>query len=66
MGRHVASVGEMRCAYRILVGKQKGKRPLGRPSRRWEDNIKIDFRVRRVENNSQLKCPNSARVRAAV
>jgi hypothetical protein len=31
-------------AYRILVGKPKGKRPLGRPRRRWVDNIKIDLR----------------------
>ena len=29
--------------YRVLVGKPEGKRPLGRPSRRWEDNIKMDF-----------------------
>jgi len=30
--------------YRVLVGKPEGKRPLGRPSRRWEDNIKMDHR----------------------
>jgi hypothetical protein len=34
----------MRNAYRILVGKPEGKRSLGRPRRRWVDNIKIDFR----------------------
>jgi hypothetical protein len=39
--RHVACMGEMRNAYRILVGKPKGKRPLGRPRCRWEDNIKM-------------------------
>ena len=33
-----------RNAYRILVGKPEGKRPLGRPRRRWEDNIKMDLR----------------------
>jgi hypothetical protein len=33
-----------RGAYRVLIGKHEGKRPLGRPSLRWEDNIKIDFR----------------------
>ena len=33
--------GEKSCAYRILVGKCEGKGPLGRPRRRWEDNIKI-------------------------
>jgi hypothetical protein len=37
-------MGETRNAYRILVGKPEGKRPLGRPRRRWVDNIKIDFR----------------------
>jgi hypothetical protein len=36
-------MGEMRNAYKILVGKSEGKRPLGGPGRRWEDNIKIDF-----------------------
>jgi hypothetical protein len=34
--------GEKRNAYRIFVGKPEGKRPLGRPRRRWVDNIKID------------------------
>jgi hypothetical protein len=37
-------LGEKRSAYRVLVGKPEGKRPLGRPRRRWEDNIRIDFR----------------------
>jgi hypothetical protein len=36
--------GEKRNAYRILVGKPEGKRPLGRPGRRWVDNIKMDLR----------------------
>ena len=40
---HVARMGEERGAYRVLVGKPEGKRPLGRPRRRWEDNIKIDL-----------------------
>jgi hypothetical protein len=30
--------------YRVLIGRPEGKRPLGRPRRRWEDNIKMDFR----------------------
>jgi hypothetical protein len=38
---------EKRKAYRILVGKPEEKRPLGRPRRRWEDNIKMDLRVKR-------------------
>jgi hypothetical protein len=37
-------MGEERGAYRVLVGKPEGKRPLGRPRRRWEDNIKTDLR----------------------
>jgi hypothetical protein len=41
---HVTRVGEKTNAYRILVGKPEGKRPLGRSRRRWEDNIKIDLR----------------------
>jgi hypothetical protein len=40
---HVASMGEGRCVYRVLVGKPEGKRPLGRPRRRWEDNIRMDL-----------------------
>jgi hypothetical protein len=38
---HVARMGEKRGAYRILVGKPEGRRPLERPRRRWEDNIKM-------------------------
>jgi hypothetical protein len=41
---HVARMGEMRGAYRVLVGKPEGRKPLGRPRRRWEDNIKTDLR----------------------
>jgi hypothetical protein len=41
---HVARMGEKRNAYRILVGKPEGKRPLGRPKRGWVDNIKMDLR----------------------
>ena len=40
---HVAFMGKRRGVYRILVGKPEGKRPLGRPRRRWEDNIKMDL-----------------------
>jgi hypothetical protein len=38
-------MGETKNAYRILLGKPEGKRPLGRPRRRWVDNIKMDLRV---------------------
>ncbi|KAJ4444371.1 hypothetical protein ANN_06163 [Periplaneta americana] len=41
---HVARMGESRNAYRVLVGRPEGKRPLGRPRHRWEDNIKMDLR----------------------
>jgi hypothetical protein len=37
-------MGERRGAYRALVGKPEGRRPIGRPRRRWEDNIKMDLR----------------------
>jgi hypothetical protein len=37
--RHVARVGDSKGVYRVLVGKPKGKRPLGRPRRRWEDDV---------------------------
>ena len=40
---HVARMGEERGEYRILVGKPEGRRPLGRPRRRWVDNIRMDL-----------------------
>ena len=40
---HVAHVGERRDVYRVWVGKPEGKRPLGRPMHRWEDDIKMDL-----------------------
>jgi hypothetical protein len=43
---HEARMGKKRNAYRILVGKPEGKRPLGRPRRRWVDNIKILKEIR--------------------
>jgi hypothetical protein len=39
----VARMGEERKVYKVLVGKPKGKRPLGRPRRRWEDGIRMDL-----------------------
>jgi hypothetical protein len=41
---HVAGMVEGRGVYRVLVGRSEGKRPLGRPWRRWEDNINMDLR----------------------
>jgi hypothetical protein len=40
---------------RILVGMSEGKRPLGRPRRRWEDNIKLDFRERRIDETNWIQ-----------
>jgi hypothetical protein len=40
---HVARMGEERVVYRVLVGKPEGRRPLGRPRRRWVDNIWMDL-----------------------
>ena len=39
----MARMGEGRVVHRVLVGRPEGKRPLGRPRRRWEDNIKMDL-----------------------
>jgi hypothetical protein len=41
---HVARMGEVRGVYKVLVGRPENKRPLGRPRRTWEDNIKLDLR----------------------
>ena len=41
---HVACMGERRGVYRVLVVKPEGKKPLGRPKHRWEDNIKMDLK----------------------
>jgi hypothetical protein len=45
---HVARIGEKMNAFRILVGTPEGKRPLGRPNRRWVDNIKINLKRDRM------------------
>jgi hypothetical protein len=44
MGRACSTHGKKRNLYRILMGMPEGKRPLGKPRRRWEDNIKTDLR----------------------
>ncbi|KAJ4449380.1 hypothetical protein ANN_00779, partial [Periplaneta americana] len=67
---HLARMGESRNAYRVLVGRPEGKRPLGRPRRRWEDNIKMDLREmgydRHWINLAQVKDQWWAYVRAAM
>ena len=42
---HVATMEESRSTFKMLTGKPTGKRPLGRPRRRWEDDIRMDLRV---------------------
>jgi hypothetical protein len=49
---HVARMGAERGVYRVFVGRPEGKRPLGRPRRRWEDNIKMDLREIRIDGTS--------------
>jgi len=45
-------MGEKRGVYRVLVGKPEGKRPPGRPRRKWEDNIKMDLQEVRIWTGS--------------
>jgi hypothetical protein len=45
---HEACMGEGKGVYRVLVGRPEGKRPLGRPRHRWEDNIKMDLKERGI------------------
>jgi hypothetical protein len=52
---HVARMGEGRGAYRVLVGRPEGKRPLGRPRRRWEDNIKMDLGEIRIDGANWIQ-----------
>ncbi|KAJ4433756.1 hypothetical protein ANN_16068 [Periplaneta americana] len=51
---HVARMGVSRNAYRVLVGRPEGKRPLGRPRRRWEDNNKMDLREVRYDDRDWI------------
>jgi hypothetical protein len=50
--RHAARMGEMRNAYNNLVGKPEGKRPLGRPRRKWEHNIRIVLKNTEIHDSS--------------
>jgi transposase len=49
VGGTCSTDGEGRCVYRVLVGRPEGKRPLGRPRRRWEDNIKMNLRDKGID-----------------
>jgi hypothetical protein len=48
-------VGEGRGVYRVLVGRPEGKRPLGRPRRGWEDNIKLDLREIGIDRTNWIQ-----------
>jgi hypothetical protein len=48
-------MGEGRDVYRVLVGRPEGKRPLGKPRRRWEDNIKLDLREMGIDRASGIQ-----------
>jgi hypothetical protein len=52
---HMARMREGRGVYRVLVGRPEGKRPLGRPRRRWEDNIKMDLRERGIDGANWIR-----------
>jgi hypothetical protein len=52
---HVARMGEGRGVYRVLVGRPEGKRPLGRPRRRREDNIKMDLREMGIDGANWIR-----------
>ena len=49
MGRSCSQNGGNRSAFKILTGKPTGKRPLGRPRRRWEDNIRMNLKINRYQ-----------------
>jgi hypothetical protein len=51
----VARIGEGRSVYRVLIGRSEGKRPLGRPRRRWEDNIRMDLREIGIERANWIQ-----------
>jgi hypothetical protein len=52
---HVASMGEGRGVYRVLVRRPEGKRSSGRPRRRWEDNIKMDLREIGIDGTNWIQ-----------
>jgi hypothetical protein len=59
---HVACMGEGRGIYRVLVGRPKSKRPLGRPRHRWENNIKLDLREIGINGVNWIRIGSSGRL----
>jgi len=51
----VVCMGEGRSVYRVLVGRPEGKRPLGRPGRKWEDNIKMDLMEIKIDGANWIR-----------
>ena len=62
----MAHMGEGRGVHRVLVGKPEGKRPMGRPRRRWENNIKVDLREVRGDGDWMELAQDRDRWRALV
>jgi hypothetical protein len=52
---HVARMGEGRGVYSVLVGRPEGKRPLGRPEHKWEDNIKMDLKEIGIDGTNWIR-----------
>jgi hypothetical protein len=52
---YVARMGEGRCAYRVSIGKPEETKPLGRPRRRWEDNIKVDLTEITIDGSKWIR-----------
>jgi hypothetical protein len=63
---HVAHMGQRRGAYGVLVGKPEGKRPFGRPKRRWEDNIKMGLQELGCGGMDWIELAQDGRWRALV
>jgi hypothetical protein len=55
LGRTCGTHGEGRGVYKVLVKRPEGKRPLGRPRRRWEDNIKMDLREMEIDGANWIE-----------
>jgi transcription termination factor 2 len=65
--RHVARIREGRGVHRILIGRPEGKRPLGRPRRKWKDNIKMDLRETGIDGANWIQlAPDRVQWRACV